>query len=89
MIPIEMPLFGRLIVDRDNGVITFEVEGVRLLRITHLPDPIPAGTSIDLVALPALTSYTPLQPVAPKNEWVKWAEDQGGEIVPLSEDDPR
>jgi hypothetical protein len=58
--PINVPLSGQLIVDRDNGVIIFEAEGVRLLRITHLPDPIPDGISIDLVALPALTSYNPV-----------------------------
>jgi len=59
--PINMPLSGQLIVDRENGVIIFEVEGIRLLRITHLPDPIPDGISVDLVALPALTSYNPIQ----------------------------
>lgn len=45
-------------IDRDNGVITVTSHGIRLLRITHLPDPIPANTSIDIVSLPALTSYT-------------------------------
>ena len=49
---------GTLDIDRANGVVTFTFNGRRLLRITHLREPIPAGKSIDLVALDALTSYT-------------------------------
>lgn len=53
---------GELDIDARNGVITFTTKnGQRLLRITHLPDPIPAGTTIDLVALEALTSYTKIE----------------------------
>lgn len=59
---------GELQIDRANGVIEFHTWNgqVRLLRITHLPDPIPPGTSIDLVALKALTSYTP---AASEDSW--------------------
>jgi hypothetical protein len=66
--PIDTGLSGQLVVDRENGVITFYVEGVRILRITHLPDPIPNGVTIDLVALPALTSYTPMQTEASQSD---------------------
>jgi len=52
--------WGTLDIDHVNGVVTFTFNGRRLLRITHLPDPIPAGKTIDLVALEALTSYTPI-----------------------------
>jgi hypothetical protein len=60
---------GELEIDYKNGVVTFKtrVGRIRLLRVTHLPDPIPAGMSIDLVALPALTSYTP-QELEPEHE---------------------
>lgn len=52
---------GRLWIDTDNGVATFTTrDGTRILRITHLPDPAPQNVSIDIVALQALTSYTPL-----------------------------
>lgn len=53
---------GELQIDHKNGVIEFFTwdRQVRLLRITHLPEPIPAGTYVDLVALEALTSYTPV-----------------------------
>ena len=52
---------GALYIDTNNGVISFlDKAGNRLLRVTHLPDPIPANTSIDIVSIPALTSYTPL-----------------------------
>jgi hypothetical protein len=63
---------GELDIDARNGVITFTTKnGQRLLRITHLPDPIPAGTTIDLVALEALTSYT-------KIEWYQEAPSTDG-----------
>lgn len=58
-------------IDRDNGVITVMSHGVRILRVTHLPDPIPANTSIDIVALPALTSYTPLNLLDVKDDSVE------------------
>jgi hypothetical protein len=54
-------LKGHLEIDLHNGVATFMSGGFRILRITHLPDPIPPNVSIDIVAVEALTSYTPLQ----------------------------
>jgi hypothetical protein len=58
---------GQLKIHYNNGTIDFESGGIRVLRVTHLPDPIPAGSSINLVALPALTSYTP-QELEPEHE---------------------
>lgn len=54
-------LQGHLEIDRANGVATFTCGSFRILRVTHLPDPIPPNYSIDIVALPALTSYTPME----------------------------
>jgi hypothetical protein len=50
---------GELEIDHDNGVITFTASGVRILRVTHLPEPLPLGVIVDMVALPELTSYGP------------------------------
>jgi hypothetical protein len=52
---------GQLKIDYDNGTVDFEWHNIRLLRVTHLPDPVPDNVSIDLVALPALTSYTTIE----------------------------
>jgi hypothetical protein len=50
---------GTLVIDHSNGIAIFHnQDGARILRVTHLPDPIPVNTIIDLVSLPALTSYT-------------------------------
>lgn len=54
---------GELRIDNVNGVATFtDGWGAVILRVTHLREPVPANTKIDLVALDALTSYTPVQP---------------------------
>ena len=50
---------GRLMIDFDAGTIIFTNEGVVMLRITHLKPPLPHDGIIDIVALAALTSYTP------------------------------
>lgn len=67
---------GVLRIDPDEGIAIFTTNAtfglksrelkpsIRILRITHLPDPIPPNYSIDIVALPALTSYTPIE-----SEW--------------------
>ena len=52
---------GALYIDAERGVVTFlSKDGFRLLRVTHLQVPVPAGTSIDVVAINQITSYTPL-----------------------------
>lgn len=52
---------GALYIDTEKGVVSFLTkDGHRLLRITHLPTPIPAGIGIDLVSILNLTSYTPI-----------------------------
>jgi hypothetical protein len=86
---------GELRIDLINGVITFhDGWNMMILRVTHLPEPIPSNVLIDIVALSNLTSYTPLQgealvEKAPEKsalkEWSEWANNQGGEIVPLTE----
>lgn len=48
---------GELSIDYDNGIITFTSQDTRILRVTHLP--LPIGVTIDMVALPELTSYGP------------------------------
>lgn len=50
---------GQLKIHYENGTIDFESGGIRVLRITHLPTPIPPGASIDIVAIRNVTSYTP------------------------------
>ena len=53
---------GELHIDTENGVITFKnAWNDTILRVTHLREPIPANVMIDLVSLPNLTSYTPIQ----------------------------
>lgn len=70
-------------IDRDNGVITVSSHGIRLLRITHLPDPVPQNVSIDIVALPALTSYTPIRvEVKHVESFQEWIDDN---IEPVDE----
>lgn len=49
---------GKLRIDFDEGMIIF-TDGVILIRITHLRTPLPHDGIIDIVALAALTSYTP------------------------------
>jgi hypothetical protein len=51
---------GTLLIDPDEGTIQFIQYGTTVLNITHLPVPIPPDKTIELVALPALTSYLPL-----------------------------
>ena len=65
-------------IDRDNGVITVTSHGVRLLRITHLPDPVPQDVSIDIVAIENLTSYTPIviPEASSKSALAEWIERQ-------------
>jgi hypothetical protein len=58
---------GVLEIDYDNGTIIFTSGGIRVFRVTHLREPIPKGVSIDIVALDALTSYTPMEVEAPDN----------------------
>jgi hypothetical protein len=54
-------------IDQDTGIATFTTRGlvhgspIRVLRVTHLPVPVPEGVSIDLVAIRNVTSYTPLE----------------------------
>jgi hypothetical protein len=50
---------GELIIDHENGTIQFLQYGSTLLNITHLAVPVPINRSIEIVALPALTSYNP------------------------------
>jgi hypothetical protein len=58
---------GTLEIDQDTGIATFTTRGlvhgslIRVLRVTHLPTPVPEGVSIDLVAIRNVTSYTPLE----------------------------
>jgi hypothetical protein len=53
---------GELRIDQLNGLITFSDGWHRMvLRVSHLPEPVPADVMIDIVALINLTSYTPLQ----------------------------
>lgn len=50
---------GLLQIDRENGIITFSSQGITILRITHLPTPIPTNVVIDVVAVNKLTGYIP------------------------------
>ena len=52
---------GRLWIDHINGTVVFTSGGVKILRVSHLREPIPDGVMIDIVALDNLTSYTPIQ----------------------------
>lgn len=66
---------GTLYIDPDNGVVKFETRtGVRLLRVTHLLEPIPTDSAIDLVAISNVTSYTPLTQ-AEVDDWLDPAEE--------------
>ena len=49
---------GTLHVDTDKGIAIFTHDKGRLLRVTHLPVPIPEDVSIDVVAISNITSYT-------------------------------
>lgn len=53
---------GMLRIDLLNGLVTFHDGWNRVvLRVTHLPEPVPQDVLIDITALNNLTSYTPLQ----------------------------
>jgi hypothetical protein len=53
---------GALYIDREQGVISFlDNDGNRLLRITHLPTPVPPNIMVDVTAIRNLTSYTPIR----------------------------
>jgi hypothetical protein len=53
---------GQLEIDYNAGVIYFHSnEGMTILRITHLLTPMPFGKGIDMVSVPHLTSYPPLE----------------------------
>jgi hypothetical protein len=74
---------GELVIDHDNGVVTFSqgsdpVDGEAiLLRVTHLPTPVPDNVYIDLVAIRNVTSYTPLALTdSKKSGLAEWAERQ-------------
>ena len=76
-------LKGHLEIDLANGTATFTSGGFRVLRITHLPDPVPQNVSIDIVALPALTSYTPIRvEVKHVESFQEWIDDN---IEPVDE----
>jgi hypothetical protein len=78
-------LKGHLEIDLDNGVATFTSGGIRVLRITHLPDPIPKGMSIDVTAISQLTSYTPMHEV-----YIPNVQDYAAEyIIKVHNDDLR
>jgi hypothetical protein len=54
---------GELHIDLINGTATFRDHfGAIILRVTHLPTPVPSNVSIDLVAIRNVTSYTPIAP---------------------------
>src|SRR5580765_3965944 len=79
-------LNGVLRIDRLNGLIIFNDGWNRtILRVSHLPEPIPDNVMIDIVALKNLTSYTPLQSQGNQHtesfqEWI----DEG--IEPVKDD---
>jgi hypothetical protein len=50
---------GTLEINPEEGTIKFIQYGTIILNITHLRTPIPPNMTIELVALPALTSYQP------------------------------
>lgn len=49
---------GNLHIDYNAGTIEFRQYDYVLLRITHVPVPIPRTVTIDIAAISALTSYT-------------------------------
>jgi hypothetical protein len=52
---------GHLFIDQDKGQVEFKDAHDRvILRVTHLPTPIPPNVMIDLVAIRNVTSYTKL-----------------------------
>lgn len=52
---------GTLYINPEAGTATFMTgEGAVILRVTHLPTPVPAQVNIDMVAINQVTSYTPL-----------------------------
>jgi hypothetical protein len=54
---------GALYIDAKNGVITFlDRDGNRLLRVTHLPTPIPPNVMVDVTAIRNVTSYNLIDP---------------------------
>jgi hypothetical protein len=74
---------GALYIDTDKGVITFlSKEGQRILRVTHLPTPIPDNVMIDMVSLPNLKSYTPLQHTESFQEWIDDGIEPARELGP-------
>lgn len=53
---------GNLVIDNVNGTAEFnDGWGQTIIRVTHLPTPIPHNILIDLVAIRNVTSYTPIQ----------------------------
>jgi hypothetical protein len=48
---------GKLVINPEEGTAQFLQYGIVMLNITHLPTPVPLRKGIELVALPALTSY--------------------------------
>lgn len=52
---------GILHVNNITGTITFTDDEGQILRITHIKEPVPRGTKIDMVALEHLTSITPIE----------------------------
>jgi hypothetical protein len=70
-------LQGHLHIDYDQGTATFVSGGITVLRVTHLPTPVPPNVSIDLVAIRNVTSYTPVAPredAPPIDERPVWAD---------------
>ena len=65
---------GTLHVDTDKGIAIFTHDKGRLLRVTHLPVPIPEDVSIDVVAISNITSYT-LLTSAEVADWTDPAEE--------------
>jgi hypothetical protein len=64
---------GELFIDADRGTAEFKDGlGRVILRVTHLPTPIPPNIMIDLVAIRNVTSCTPLNPQdeeRPEDHW--------------------
>jgi hypothetical protein len=68
-----MQYHGILTINEDDGtaIFTTSPNSTVLLRVTHLPDPVPPNSMIDMVSLAALTSYHPvtkLEPAPPLGE---------------------
>lgn len=77
---------GELVIDHVNGVATFKDGwGRPILRVTHLPRPVPFDVGIDLVAISNITSYTPLsmQEPAPGQHVESFREWHDEGIVPV------